>query len=193
MRAKADIPALKKHRYYLLGVFLLLLVAACASAFPVPGGTDTVNKEYYESQDAFKQRIASIERGMPKIEVLARLGRQERELTQLRREEIVSALFGSTNVNPRDIYPSEQDWQNFIRNLHGYKLQYKNVKRKHGFTSLIRVRTDERGFSYTVYLIFQDGVLFENPILSGGIVNSASSSTLFDFLTPKVFIDSAVE
>ncbi|MCE9508290.1 MAG: hypothetical protein K8R48_08290 [Alphaproteobacteria bacterium] len=167
-----------------LMVFLLFL-AGCADYAPVPGGTDAVNPSYYSTKEDFLSRLSGIDPGMPEKEVLAKMGRREEELNLLRRNEIMTALLGSSIVT----FDDDATRENILHDLYGYKLNYKIVKRRHGFSSLIRIRTDEKGFDYTVTLIFYQGMLFEKPLVTGGIVNGSSSKTFFDFLSPGIAVD----
>lgn len=178
----------------LFACFLLALTSFCLSgcAGQLPGGSDTVNKNYYTSADTLKLWTASLEPGMTKAEVFSRLGRVEADFRRLTREEIVSALFGGNSAGvPAGFMPPEQI-RAFLSSLDGYELVYKNVKRRHGFTSLIRLRTDARGYSYTLRLIFKDGLLLEKPVLTGGKVDSYSTDTLFDYLSPGTVLDKAI-
>jgi hypothetical protein len=167
-----------------LTVFLLFL-AACADQAPVPGGTDAINPSFYRTKEDFLSRLDGISPGMPEKEVMAKLGRKEGELTRLKRDDIMTSLLGSNIVT----FENDATRENILHELYGYRLNYKSVKRQHGFTSLIRVRTDEKGFDYTVALIFYQGLLFEKPLVTGGIINGSSSKTFFDFLSPGIVVD----
>lgn len=167
---------------------LLLMLTGCAEHAPVPGGTDNVNSSFYKTKGDFLSRLPDVAPGMSQEEALAKLGRKEGELVRLKRDEILTALLGTDNITLKD----ENIRQELLQTLYGYKLIYKKVERKHGFTSPIRVRTDEKGFDYTVILIFRDGSLFASPIVTGGVVNASSSKTFFDFLSPGIAVDRAV-
>jgi len=166
-----------------LGLFTVTFgLSACADHMPVPGGTDDVNKSCFKSIADMQARILSIRIGEPEGEVLASLCAKRESLTRLDRREIRTALLGGPDV----LFASangETDSQ-IIQSLYGYSLNYKGVKSVHGFTSPIRIRTDQTGFNYTVTLVFRDGKLYARPILTGGIVNDISSGTIFDFITP---------
>lgn len=167
----------------------VLLVAGCAGRAPVPGGDDTTNLSLYKSEDEFKQRVARLQVGMVEEEVFAQLGTYRHELLQMSREEIVNALFGGGSLQVGASAAEQQQTLYNLQSLYGYRLDYKNVERHHGFTSPIRIRTDEDGFKYSTYLIFQQGRLFERPVVSGGKVNEKNSKTLFDWLSPGYVFD----
>lgn len=168
----------------------LLFLGACAGTLPVPGGSEAVNEACFESMADMEARLALLSPGMAEEEVLARLCRKKDGLLRLDRRDIRIALLGGDNIPFSKKYPEEE--QDLIHSLYGYRLNFKSIKRKHGFTSPIRIRTDESGFNYSVILIFREGALFEKPILSGGVVKGSSSGTLFDFITPGTIIEGAV-
>ena len=172
--------------FILLALMTSLGLSACAGA-PAPGGSDAINQEYFSSAADLKSKLGLVAPGMAEDDVLKALGVKKTQLTQLDRNGIRKALFGSDSVLPGT--PEQQlEAQTFLQAAYGYKLDYKDVERKHGFTSPIRIRTDERGFSYTVTMVFHTGRLLEMPVLSGGVVNDNSSQTLFDFLNPGTAI-----
>jgi hypothetical protein len=88
---------------------------------------------------------------------------------------------------------TQQPSNHLLQSLYGYKFTFKVIEHTHGFSSPIRIRTNETGYSYIVYLIFRDNKLFERPVVSGGNVNNTSSGTLFDYLTPSTVMKHAVE
>ena len=165
-------------------VFLMFL-AGCADIAPVPGGTDSINISFYGTKEELLARLTGLVPGTPEKEVLSRLGRREGELTRLKRDEIITSLLGTSIVTFED----DTSREDVLHALYGYRLNYKNVKRRHGFSSPIRVRTDEKGFSYAVTLIFYEGWLFEKPIVTGGVINESSSATIFDFLNLGTVVD----
>lgn len=160
---------------------LVLLFVACAPKAPVPGGTNAINEKFYKSKDEFLQKLDRLQAGMTEQDVFSTLGRQPRELVRLKRDEIVMALLGADNITFKD---GLQD-KDLLQSLYGYRLNYKRVKRVHGFSSPIRIRTNEDGFDYNAVLIFREGHLFEKPILTGGVVDATSSKTFFDLLSPS--------
>lgn len=179
-------------RFSLLSCFCLfavLAVAACAGRAPVPGGDDTTNITLYKSEEEFKMRVARLQVGMPEQEVFSQLGVFRQDLAQMSREEIVNALFGGGSLQVGASATEQQQTLYNLQSLYGYRLDYKNVKRHHGFSSPIRVRTDEDGFKYSTFLIFQQGLLFERPVVAGGKVNDRNSKTLFDWLSPGYVFD----
>lgn len=166
-----------------IGLFVLTAgLSACADHMPVPGGTDEVNKHCFGSISEMQTRILSMHVGEPEGQVLNDLCTKRESMTRLEKREIRTALLGGPDVlfSPAN---GETDSQ-IIRSLYGYSINYKQVKSVHGFTSPIRIRTDQTGFNYTITLVFRDGRLFAQPILTGGPVKDVSSGTLFDFITP---------
>jgi len=178
---------------YLKNLLSLLVVtaslSACADKMPVPGGTGALNQTCFNSIADMQARILSMPVGMPEGQVFNRLCIKRETLTRLNRQEIRTALLGGPDV----LFSSadgETDSQ-IIESLYGYKLPYKSVKSVHGFTSPVRIRTDETGYDYTVTLIFREGKLFSRPILTGGVVDNVTSGTLFDFITPGTVLNYA--
>jgi hypothetical protein len=166
-----------------------LSLSACADHMPVPGGTADVNQTCFSSIADMQARTLSMQPGMKENQVFARLCQKRESMTRLERREIRTALLGGPDV----LFASadgKSDSQ-IIESLYGYSLSYKNVKSQHGFTSPIRIRTNETGYNYTVTLIFQEGKLYAKPILTGGIVNNVTSGTLFDYITPGTFVSRA--
>lgn len=174
---------------FILCTFTLLTLCGCAGILPVPGGIETTNRSFYESKDDMKERLTKLQVGMTKENVFSILNRKKEELDILKREEIVSALFGGSEPNLQENWNGDIRGRHFLQSLSGYRLNYKVVKRKHGINSPIGVRTDKKGFSYSAVLIFKDDYLYENPIISGGIIDDSSSSTIFDFINPGVVMD----
>lgn len=184
---------LSVHKFFLSPIFaiaalsvFLLALGSCAGLLPAPGGTDTINTAFYKTKDDFLSHLDAITSGMTEQEVLDRMGRKKEDMIRLSRDEIVMVLLGTNNVEFKDSQDSDH---NFSRSLYGYKLHYKITERKHGFSSPIRITTNEKGFDYVAVFIFRDGVLFENPVLTGGEVNNSSSRTFFDFITPGTAIN----
>ena len=157
----------------------VLFMSGCAGA--LPGGKETVNAGFYNSGEELKDRIAQLEPGMTRDAVFAKLGRTQDDFTRLNREQIVIALFGGKEA----ILPgTRQEQILFLRALTGYRLDFRTVKRRHGFTSPITVKTDKKGFEYSLTLIFYDDTLLEAPVAQGGVITGADSKTLFDYLNP---------
>jgi hypothetical protein len=167
---------------------LLLVLAGCAQYAPVPGGDDTVNNTFYKSDEELKKTVDSLEVGMTEEEVFKILGHKKDSIPKMSREEIVSALYGGNNADFNGTLRDQELARSFLTSLTGYKLEYKTVKRKHGFSSPIRVRTTEKGYDYTLNIVFQHGSLLEKPALSGGPVNKTSSRTVFDYLNPLAIV-----
>lgn len=168
---------------------LLLALAACAQLAPVPGGTDSVNPSFYSAKEDFLARLGTLQPGMSEADVMAHLGRKEEELIRLKRDEVMIALLGTSNVEIRDGAQETAADGSQLQSIYGYRLNYRVVERHHGFSSPIRVRTDESGFDYAVTLLFRDGKLAERPIITGGEINASSSKTFFDFLNPGTAVN----
>jgi len=178
-------------------IFMRLCLAATLLCLPgcagqLPGGIETQNTRYYASPDVLERWTASLEPGMSKGEVFARLGRLESDFRRLGREEIVAALFGGNNAGVPAGFLPPKEIRAFLNTLDGYELVYKDVGKRHGFTSPIRVRTDANGYDYKLRLIFRNGKLLEKPVLLGGVVHNYSTATLFDYLSPGIVIDKAI-
>jgi hypothetical protein len=162
----------------------LLMLPSCAQYAPVPGGSDAENSSFYKSDEDLKKTIDALEVGMTEKDVFEKLGHDKDSLPRMSREEIVAALYGGSNADFNGTLRDQELARSFLNSLDGYKLNYSNVKRNHGFSSPIRIRTVEKGYEYNANLVFQHGLLFEKPVLSGGPVNKNSSKTLFDYLNP---------
>lgn len=172
---------------------LLFVLAGCAGFLPVPGGGEAVNRSFYAMPDDLLARLGNMHPGMNEADVYAALGRGKEDMIRLERNQIVTALYGSTSVEFRDGAPEHEEGSRFLQSLYGYRLYYKAVEREHGFSSPIRIRTDESGFDYAVTLIFREGILYERPIVAGGVVNRSSSHTFFDYISPGTVITKTVE
>ena len=165
---------------------VIAALTACADKMPVPGGSSEVNRKCFGSIAEMQARLLEMHIGQAEGEILTKLCANRESLRRLERGEIRTALLGGPSVLfAQDNGETDAE---VIQNLYGYSMTYKQVKSVHGFTSPIRIRTDEKGFHYTITLIFRNGMLFEKPLLTGGMVNDRKSSTLFDFLTPGTFI-----
>jgi hypothetical protein len=170
----------------LLSIFL---TSGCVGM--LPGGSEADNDSFYDSVKELQGWVNDLKPGMKKGEVFARLGRRQEEFERLTRSDIVGVLFGGKDAGIPTGFtpPGGENIARFLNSLEGYRMVYKKVKRKHGFTSPIRVQTDEKGYSYEISLIFKDGRLYEKPFLTGGIVNGVSSKTLFDYLNPGLIMN----
>lgn len=174
------------------GLFAAALCASLLSAFSLggcagalPGGKDTVNASFYKGGDELNQLCSELWPGMTRDQVFRTLGRAEQDFTRLDRKEIVGALFGGQDA----ILPGTPEEQvAYLKSIMGYKLEYKIVKRRHGFTSPITIRTDTAGFDYSMTLLFRNGKLLEKPVVSGGLVDGKNSKTLFDYLNPGLIL-----
>jgi hypothetical protein len=172
--------------FLLVLLMTALLLSGCAGA--LPGGTDAVNKSYYDSNTDLENWVNSLETGMPREEVFARLGRTQKDFRRLARSEIVGVLFGGEDAGIPVHFYTDENILAFLDSLDGYRIEYKTVKRKHGFASPIRMQTDAKGFDYSLSLIFKEGKLYQKPHLTGGQVNNSSTKTLFDYLNPGMML-----
>ena len=68
----------------------------------MPGGSDTINQSFYESETDLKTRIEHLQVGMTENQVFSQLGRHEDHFIMLSRNEILSALYGE---NRSDLFP----------------------------------------------------------------------------------------
>lgn len=170
---------------------MAICLAGCAGVAPMPGGNETINAAYYESAIDFRTRAEQLQPGMGESQVLSILGRTRNDLTQLGRDEIVTALYGGSAMQLLDTAREREETRAFLQSLYGYRLEYKDVNKHHGLVSLIRMRTQEEGFRYTVNLIFQNGQLLEKPVVAGGVVNDSESRTLFDYINPGTVVSAA--
>ena len=168
--------------FALIGASVLL--SGCAGSLPLPGGEETINESFYDSDISMKAKIGNLREGMPKRLVFQRLNRNEKDFLMLSRQEVVSALYGGQPMMQMPSADGTLHDSTFLQSLSGYQLIFKRVERKHGISSPIAMRTDEVGFSYSTILIFKDDKLFEKPVLSGGMIDSQATKTLFDYLSP---------
>ncbi len=162
---------------------LALAAGGCAGVAPVPGGTDLVNQSFYKSREEFLDKFAALKPGLPRETVFQMLNRKPEDFSRLDRQEMVAALFGSNNVQFKELDATEAS-TSFVQNLEGYYFEFETKARVHGLSSPIRLQTDESGFDYKVTLIFYQGNLLGLPILSGGVVNDVKTATIFDYLNP---------
>lgn len=171
----------------LLGVLIMIFVLqGCAGT--LPGGTDAVNKSFYDSNADLETWVNSLEVGMTREETFARLGRAQKDFRRLTRSEIVGVLFGGEDAGIPVHFYTDENILTFLDSLEGYRIEYKTVKRRHGFTSLIRIQTDAKGFDYRLNLVFKDGKLYQKPFLTGGQVNNTDTRTLFDYINPGLVL-----
>jgi len=168
----------------ILSLGVIISLNACSGVVSLPGGTKGVNQDYYKSKAELLERVRTVKKGMNKEEVYDILEREEDDFFLLSRSEIVTAMYGTDNIN-------FSNTQNFIHTLDGYRLDYSRVNRKHGFNTPISMKTKEDGFQYTVTLIFRDDVLYEEPIIAGGDVEGSNSKTIFEYLSPGRLVNSA--
>jgi hypothetical protein len=181
---------MQRQYQFIFVIWGLFLLNACAGTVPVPGGSEAANDDCFSSIADMQYRLAEMMPGILEEQALKKLCRTKDGLQRLERRDIRLALMGGENIPFPNAY--KIDGQDPIPALYGYKLNFKSIKREHGFTSPIRIRTDEAGFNYSVTLIFKGGKLFEKPIVAGGVVNGSSSGTLFDFITPGTIINHAI-
>lgn len=170
-------------------VFLSLSLSACVGT--LPGGNDKINQNFYSSPETLQTFAEELTPGMTKEEAFARLGRVEKDFAVLTRQETVGALFGGESAGVPASFSADEGIKRYLESLEGYRLHFKTVKRRHGFSSVIRIQTDASGFDYKMDMIFKDGRLLEKPVLTGGKINSTSSDTIFDFLNPGRLLDAS--
>jgi len=173
----------------LLSLLSMFMLISCSGIIHAPGGSEAVNKSFYKTDTDLKTRIADIQTGMSKQAVFDTLERNEDDFVILSRSEILTTLYGQQQSYS---YASPNSGQNIdLSALSGYKLLFKSVKRKHGFSSPISLKTKKDGFDYVAVFIFKDGQLNESPILSGGVVEASSTKTIFDYLNPSMVLGRA--
>lgn len=168
-----------------------IFLPSCAGFLPVPGGDETINKTFYETDHDFLAAVQNLEPGMSEEQVSSILGREEDDFVKLNRSEIFDALYGGSDVELLNKFDGWDSANHFLQSFYGYRFSFKVVEQEHGFSSPIRIRTNESGYSYTASFIFQNGALYEKPILSGGVVNNTRSSTIFDYLSPRILLGGA--
>jgi len=167
---------------------LSLSLNACSGVLPVPGGKNTINNEFYQSDAELKQKLSFLKEGMSIKKVFWILERRPDELKKLNRLEIIEALYGGAS-SPYTTGAAINPYKEInIKSLSGYRLNYGVIKRKHGVRSPISLRTNETGFEYSAVIIFKDDILFEEPFLSGGLIDNSSSKTIFDYFNPGLVV-----
>lgn len=185
-------PALLARLFGLmLASILCLWLTACAGT--LPGGTETVNEKFFADHTLFEQWVNSLQPGMSKGEVFARLGRLERDFTRLDRSQVIGVIFGGEDAGVPAQFQTQEDILHYLESLEGYRLHFRRVKRKHGIASPIRLQTNENGFDYQLSLVFKNGVLYQKPFMAGGVVNDIETQTIFDYLNPGSLLDRAVD
>lgn len=175
----------------MLASLMCLWLAGCAGS--LPGGTETVNENLFDDTRMLQEWVESLEPGMSKGEVFARLGRLERDFTRLDRSQIIGVIFGGEDAGIPTHFRTDEEILSYLESMEGYRLQFRRVKRKHGLASPIRLQTNENGFDYKLSLIFKNGALYQKPFVSGGLVNDIETQTIFDYLNPGSVIDRAVD
>jgi hypothetical protein len=173
-------------------VFFLLaiMISACARGLPIPGGDRTKNEHIFDGKQDLMDRLSYLERGMSKVDVFAALNVYEKDLIQIDRKEIITALFGDNRISYENYSAGDaENLRKLMRALDGYRLEYASVEREHGFQNPYRWRTNQEGYEYAVTLIFHDDMLFEKPILTGGAVKESSSKTMIDYFVLGSLLD----
>lgn len=171
--------------------FATIGLSSCSGVLPVPGGKSTINDSFYESNTELKAKLEDLKAGMTEKVVFAKLERHKDELLKLNRQSIIAAMYGGQN-SPYTLGSAINPYKDInIKSLTGYELKYRIVKLKHGLKSPISIRTDEVGFDYSATLIFKDGILFEEPIIAGGMIDNSKSRTVFDYLNPGMIMKGA--
>jgi len=176
-----------------MNIFKMVLVIifpfflmGCAAILPVPGGGETINKDFYESGAEMKQLVSEVKKGASKEDVFEHLKRSEDHFILLTREQIMSNLYGGQNLEFVQNKKTPLKERNFLQDLKGYQLVFRKVKRKHGVHTPVSMRTNEYGYGYTATFIFKNDVLYEDPVLSGGLIDATSTKTVFDSLSPSL-------
>jgi len=175
----------------MLASLICLWLAGCAGT--LPGGTETVNENLFDDTKMLQQWVDSLQPGMSKGEVFARLGRLERDFTRLDRSQIIGVIFGGEDAGIPSHFQADEQILAYLESLEGYRLQFRRVKRKHGIASPIRLQTNENGFDYRLSLVFKNGALYQKPFLAGGVVNDIETQTIFDYLNPGSILNRAMD
>lgn len=170
---------------------IVLGMTACVGA--LPGGNENINSKFYDSETVLQTWVDDLQPGMTKAEVFARLGRNEGDFIKLNRGEVVGVLFGSQDNGVPYQLQTQEDIHSFLNSLEGYRLNFKSIKKRHGFSSPIRIQTDSKGFDYILNLVFRNGFLYEKPMLLGGFITGSNSKTLFDYLNPGTILNQAID
>ena len=183
---------LRRMTIFLVAMVCISSLTGCAQFLPVPGGDDTTNEKYYEGEEDLMAALKRLQVGMSKERAFSILMRKEDDFKKLDRAGILHALYGGSDVELQQGMSAHGMSTQFLASLAGYSFRFQVVESEHGFTSPIRVRTREEGYDYSVSLIFQNDILVEEPILSGGDINKTSSGTIFDFISPRFVLDYAL-
>lgn len=168
----------------MLVLFLSVMLGACTGIMTVPGADDQMNSKGDQSQQELINRIGGLQIGMSKDLVLNILHKNENDLVLLSRPEVITTLYGGNNSGFDGTYEQQEKVRAFLQTLCGYKLQYINTEKEHGFSSPFRMKTHESGYNYTLTMVFQNNLLFDKPVLSGGLVDETTSKTIFDYFNP---------
>ena len=176
-----------------IGLMVLALLAAgavagCSGILPVPGGDDEENQSFYTSEEELKTLVAQLQPGMDKALAFSMLRRSEHDFVKLDSPGIMESLYGGSGGGFSGTLQEREQARLFLQSLEGYRFSFKLVDRELGFSSPIRIKTDQSGYQYTLTLIFREGRLFDQPILSGGVVDGSNSKTFFDYLTPGLLL-----
>ena len=150
------------------------MAAALALALPVLSGCammsshEQANTNFFDSVNALEQRVDTLHIGMTKDQVFAALGMNEHDMSTLDRQGIKIALYGSAD---QVIQGSEAEVRAFFGDMEGYNFTYADIHKDRSFSGL-KIKTVGTGYDVDVTLIFKNGELYENPIISGGRVNA---------------------
>lgn len=85
----------------------------------MPGGSDTINRSFYTTKENLHEVISTLHAGMTEDEAFKALGHDKNELLQLERDQIITALYGSSTVEFQDGFPDYQDSRAFLQSLYG--------------------------------------------------------------------------
>lgn len=170
---KATNPARNSSNNTKQSIRRTFMAAALALAIPVLSGCtmmsshEQANTNFFGSVDVLEQRVDTLQIGMTKDQVFNALGMSEHDMSTLDRQGIKIALYGSAD---QIIQGSEAEVRAFFGDMEGYSFTYADIHKDRSFSGL-KIKTVGTGYDIDVTLIFKDGELYENPIISGGRVN----------------------
>lgn len=153
----------------------IFMATVLAVAVPFMTGCSTLNSDietntqYFNDVATLDTRLDALQVGMSKAEVFETLGMDEGDMQSLDRKDIKVALYGSED---QVIQGTEAEVRAFFSDMEGLQFDYENIERKRTFRGLLKIQTEDVGHDLSVTLVFKNGELYENPVRSGGKVNS---------------------